>query len=226
MVEKFTLQFLTQLRKNNYREWFHAHKAEYDKAKLNVLGVTASLLQEIHKFDTTIGLPDPRKCLFRIARDTRFSADKSPYKPNFGAIINPEGNTRCELSGYYLHIEPGNCFVSCGIYMPSPNILKAIRIKIDEEWDAFSAILKKKAFRDAFSTLVHDEDALSRVPAGFDKNAPAAEFLKLKRFYVMAGLSNKEVTGSDFVKRAVALYRLMLPLNTFLNEAARQSYGL
>ena len=218
MVEKFTLNFLTQLQKNNYREWFHAHKADYDKAKQNVLDITASLLQEIHKFDTTIGLTDPRKCLFRIARDTRFSADKSPYKPNFGVIMNPEGNTRCELSGYYLHIEPGNCFVSCGIYMPTPVMLRAIRIKIDEEWDAFSAILRKKTFRDTFDTLVRDEDALRRVPAGFDKNSPAAEFLKLKRFYVMAGLSNKEVAAKGFVKQAADCFRLMQPLNTFLNE--------
>jgi uncharacterized protein (TIGR02453 family) len=219
MIEKTTLTFLTQLRKNNYREWFHEHKAEYEEAKQNVLQHTAALLQEIHKFDKTIGFPEPRKCLFRIARDTRFAADKSPYKPNFGIIMNPEGNTRCALSGYYLHIEPGNCFVSCGIYMPMPDMLKAIRTKIDEEWAAFSAILQKKAFRDTFDTLVHDEDALSRVPAGFDKSSPAAEFLKLKRFYVMAGLSNSEVTGKDFVKQAAAYYRLMQPFNTFLNEA-------
>jgi uncharacterized protein (TIGR02453 family) len=220
MIAKSTLNFLTQLRKNNYREWFHEHKAEYDEAKQNVLDNTASLLQEIHKFDKTIGLPDPRKCLFRIARDTRFSSDKSPYKPNFGIIMNPEGNTRCELSGYYLHIEPGNCFVSCGIYMPMPDILKAIRIKIEEEWDVFSAILRKKTFREAFDSLVRDDDTLSRVPAGFDKNSPAAEFLKFKRFYIMAGIRNSEATGKDFIKQAVAYYRLMQPLNTFLNEAA------
>ena len=220
MIEKSTLHFLTQLRKNNYREWFHEHKAAYDEAKQNVLSHTAALLEEIHKFDNTIGFPEPRKCLFRIARDTRFSDDKSPYKPNFGIIMNAEGNTRCELSGYYLHIEPGNCFVSCGIYMPTPDMLKAIRIKIDEEWDVFSAILQKKTFRHAFDTLVRDEDVLSRVPTGFDKNSPAAEFLKLKRFYVMAGMSNSEVTGKDFVKQAAAYFRLMQPLNTFLNEAA------
>jgi uncharacterized protein (TIGR02453 family) len=222
MIAKSTLHFLTQLRKNNYREWFHAHKDAYDEAKQDVLGNAAALLQEINKFDKTIGFPDPRKCLFRIARDTRFSADKSPYKPNFGIIMNAEGNTHCELSGYYLHVEPGNCFVSCGIYMPLPDILKAIRIKIDEEWDVFSAIVQKKTFRNAFDTLVRDNDALSRVPTGFDKNSPAAEFLKLKRFYVMAGMSNNDVTGQDFVKQAAAYYRLMQPLNSFLNEAAKE----
>ena len=222
MIAKSTLTFLVQLRKNNYREWFHEHKAAYEEAKQDVLRNTAAFLQEIHKFDKTIGFPEPRKCLFRIARDTRFSTDKSPYKPNFGAIMNLKGNTRCELSGYYLHIEPGNCFVSCGIYMPTPDMLKAIRIKIDEEWDTFSAIVQKKAFRNAFDTLIHDDDALSRVPAGFDKNSPAAEYLKLKRFYVMAGMSNSEVTGKDFVKQAAAYYRLMQPLNAFLNEAAIQ----
>jgi uncharacterized protein (TIGR02453 family) len=137
--------------------------------------------------------------------------------------MNPEGNTHCTLSGYYLHIEPGNCFVSCGIYMPMPDVLKAIRIKIDEEWEVFSAMVQKKSFHDAFDTLVRDEDVLSRVPAGFDKDSPAAEFLKLKRFYITAGMSNSEVTGKDFVKQATSYYRLMQPFNTFLNEAATMS---
>jgi uncharacterized protein (TIGR02453 family) len=222
MIEKPTLTFLTQLRKNNYREWFHEHKNEYDAAKQNVVDTTAALLQEINKFDKTIGFPEPRKCLFRIARDTRFATDKSPYKPNFGVIMNSEGNTRCELSGYYMHVEPGNCFVSCGIYMPTPDLLKAIRIKIDEEWDVFSGILQKKAFREAFDNLVRDDDTLSRVPTGFDKDSPAADILKLKRFYVMAGISNKDAGSKDFIKQAAAYYRLMQPLNTFLNEAAKE----
>jgi uncharacterized protein (TIGR02453 family) len=220
MIDKSTLLFLKQLQKNNYREWFHEHKQEYDAARQNVLDNTAELLQEIHKFDHTIALPEPRKCLYRIARDTRFSADKTPYKSNFGVIMNPSGSTRSILSGYYLNIEPGNCFVSCGMYMLPPDTLKALRIYIDEKWDTLSAILQKKAFRDTFGSLVRDDDALSRVPAGFDKASPAAEVLKLKRFYVWVSLRpNEVILSKDFIKKIAATYRLMQPLNTFLNEA-------
>ena len=219
MIQKFTLDFLKQLSDNNYREWFHEHKAEYEAAKQNVLEATAALLVEINKFDKGIGFPEPKKCIFRIARDTRFANDKSPYKTNFGVIMNAAGSTRSELPGYYLHIEPGNCFVSCGVYMPSPQVMKAIRTAIDEEWKAFSAIISKKAFKDAFGTLFRDEDALSRVPQGFDKDSPAAEFLKLKHFYVLRSLTNKEVCSKDYIQTAAHYYKLMQPLNSFLSGA-------
>lgn len=223
MIAKTTLDFLKKLSANNYREWFHEHKAEYDAAKQNVLDVAALLLEEIHTFDKSIGFPEPRKCLFRIARDTRFSADKSPYKSNFGVILNAEGSTRSELPGYYLNIEPGNCFVSCGVYMASPPLVKAIREAIDEDWSNFSAIIRKKAFKEAFGELARDSDALSRVPQGFDKDTPAAEILKLKHFYVFHPLSNKEVCSAEFVKQAAHYYKLMEPLGSFLREAILRS---
>ena len=221
MIQKSTFDFLKQLAENNYREWFHEHKAEYEAAKQNVLDLTAAMLVEINKFDKSIVLADPKKCLFRIARDTRFSNDKSPYKTNFGVIMNAAGSTRSELPGYYMHIEPGNCFVSCGLYMPPPPMLKAVRTAIEEEWSAFSAIINKKAFKEAFGTLFRDEDALSRVPQGFDKDSPAVELLKLKHFYVLRSLTNKEVCSKDYVKTAAHYYKLMQPLNNFLHGVVK-----
>ena len=221
MIQKSTFDFLKQLSENNYREWFHEHRPEYEAAKQNVLEVTAALLAEINKFDKSIGFPDPKKCLFRIARDTRFANDKSPYKTNFGVIMNAAGSTRSELPGYYMHIEPGNCFVSCGVYMASPQVVKAIRAAIEDEWSAFSAIVNKKAFKDAFDTLARDEDVLSRVPQGFDKDSPAAEFLKLKHFYVFRPVTNKEACSKDYIQTAAHYYKLMQPLNTFLLKAIK-----
>jgi uncharacterized protein (TIGR02453 family) len=222
MIKQSTFDFLKKLRENNYREWFHEHKAEYDAAKQDVLDTIAEMLVEINKFDKSIGFPDPRKCMFRIARDIRFSSDKSPYKSHFGIIINREGSTRSEYSGYYVHVEPGNSFVSCGVYMPMPDTTKAIRIKIDEEWKDFSAIINKKVFKETFQELSRDDDVLTRVPAGFDKNSPAAEILKLKHFYVFVGMRNKEVIGKDFIKKAIGYFRLMRPLSDFLNDAIRE----
>jgi len=219
MINKSTFDFLKQLSANNYREWFHEHRTEYEAAKQNVLEVAAALLAEINKFDKSIGFPDPKKCLFRIARDTRFANDKSPYKTNFGVIMNAAGSTRSELPGYYMHVEPGNCFVSCGVYMPSPPVLKAIRTAIEDEWKVFLAIISKKAFKDTFDTLSIDEDALSRVPQGFDKDSPAAEYLKLKHFYVHRPISQKEICSKDYIQTAAQYYKLMQPLNSFLFQA-------
>ncbi|MDR3132764.1 MAG: DUF2461 domain-containing protein [Prevotellaceae bacterium] len=220
MIQPATLQFLKKLVQQNSREWFHAHREEYDLVRGNVIDVATRLLAEINRFDP-LGFYDVRKSMFRIARDTRFSHDKSPYKPNFGVILNAEGNTRSPLSGYYLHVEPGNSFVSCGLYMPPPDLLKAVRRIIDEDFDIFKKIISKREFRQTFIDLARDDDALSRVPAGFDKNSPAAEYLKLKHFYVMAAMGDREITAAAFIKKAAGYYRLMKPLNDFLNNIIR-----
>ena len=220
MIHSSTFEFLTNLAENNYREWFHAHRTEYEAAKQNVLDVATQLLAEINTFDK-IGVFDVRKCMFRIARDTRFSHDKSPYKTNFGVILTPDGTTRSELAGYYMHIEPGNSFLSCGLYMSMPDVLKAVRTAIDEDYEVFQKIISKKEFKQTFGDLSRDDDALSRVPQGFDKDSPAADYLKLKHVYVMVSLKNKEAMASTFLQKALGYCRLMKPLGDFLNEAVK-----
>ena len=218
MIQTATFSFLRNLAKNNDREWFHAHKAGYEQAKQNVLDVAAQLIAAINTFDKTLGYPEPKKCLFRIARDTRFSYDKSPYKTNFGVIMNPDGSPRSNLSGYYMHVEPGQCFLSSGIYMPMPDTLKAVRTAIEEDFSEFLKILSQKELVRKIGDLSRDDDALSRVPKGFDKDSPAAEYLKLKHFYVMVAVSDKEMTATDFVKKAASLYKIMYPFNSFMNR--------
>ncbi|MDR3350905.1 MAG: DUF2461 domain-containing protein [Prevotellaceae bacterium] len=220
MIQPDTLLFLKKLAQHNCREWFHEHREEYAAARGNVIDVATQLLAEINRFDP-IGFYDVRRSMFRIARDTRFSHDKSLYKQNFGVILNAEGNTRSPLSGYYLHVEPGNSFVSCGLYMPPPGLLKTVRRTVDEDFDVFKKIIAKKEFKQAFTDLVRDDDALTRVPAGFDKNSPAADYLKLKHFYVMAALTDREITTAAFAKKAAGYYRLMKPFNDFLNDIVR-----
>ncbi|MDR0667372.1 MAG: DUF2461 domain-containing protein [Prevotellaceae bacterium] len=221
MIHKTTLQFLRALSQHNDREWFHAHRSEYDAARQNVLETGYLLLEEINKFDP-IGFYDLRKTMFRIARDTRFAADKSPYKTNFGLLFNREGTTRSP--GYYLHIEPANCFLSCGLYMPLPEELKALRTAIENDFERFKEIVGHHAFQQAFGDLCRDSDTLSRVPNGFDKQSPAAAYLKLKHFYVMASLSEKKLLADSFIREAAERYRLMKPLNAFLNEAIRSPW--
>jgi len=218
MIQKTTFDFLKRLRENNYREWFHEHKAEYDAAKQNVIDVATLILSEINTFDK-LGMYDVRKSMFRIARDTRFSKNKEPYKDNFGVILNNEGTTRSEQCGYYINLSPGNCFLSCGIYMPMPDVLKSVRDAIDCDFDEFKKILNKKEFKQTFGDLAHDGDKLSRVPQGFDKNSPAAEYLKLRHFYVFVNLTEKDTMNKNFVQQAAAYFRLTKPLKDFLNRA-------
>lgn len=219
MIEQSTLDFLKDLRTNNYREWYHAHKPRYEQARNNVLETASEMIGGINRFDPSVGFPDLRKCMFRIARDTRFSADKTPYKTHIGLVFSPDGTTRCRLSVYYLHIEPGGSFVSCGLYMPDKDYLKATREAIDDQWNEFSAIVNDRKFKAAFGDLCREDKVLQRVPAGFDKNSPAAEYLKLTAFYVYTRFTDEEVCSPDFAVKALTAFKLMKPLNEFLNRA-------
>ncbi|MDR2125935.1 MAG: DUF2461 domain-containing protein [Prevotellaceae bacterium] len=219
MIEKSTLKFLSELSKNNYREWFNNNKDKYESARNNVLDVSKKLYAEISKFDSNIIFDDPKKCMFRIYRDVRFAKNKEPYKTNIGVVFSPDGTKKCQLSSYYMHVEPSNSFVSCGVYMPDAAMLKTIRLAIYEDFEAFAAIVENKTFQKQFGTLCRDEDSLNRVPVGFDSSSPAGEYLKLKHFYVFKPFADAEICKNDYVESAAKILKLTKPLNDWLNAA-------
>ena len=216
MLKKDTLSFLEALQKNNNREWFQANKTLYDRAHRDVEELVQQLIHSIAQFDPDNGLPDSKKCIFRIYRDVRFSTDKSPYKTNFGAIIG------YHKSGYYLHISPDECFLACGYYMLTPDQLKKLRKGIYDYYDEFCQIINDPSFQTEIGDLQRDEDALQRVPNDFDKSHPAAEYMKLKRFYVMKPIAEKQLFSDVFVEYASDIFRIMLPLKHFLSELLKQ----
>ena len=221
MITSSTLQFLKDLAKNNDREWFHTHAHEYAVAKQNVLDTAQALTAEISCFDPSLSHVDPKRCLFRIARDTRFSHDKSPYKPNFGLLLHTLGTkAKAGAPGYYFHIQPNESFVSCGVYCPPPDILRIVRKSIYDNWEEFDAILHPP-HKAAWDGLYRDNDALQRVPPGFSKEHPSASFLMLKHFYLLVPLSDSALQSPDIVKKAAGYYQTMLPFNRFIEEAIK-----
>ncbi|MDE6500178.1 MAG: DUF2461 domain-containing protein [Rikenella sp.] len=150
MIEQTTLDFLRDLRRNNYKEWFHANRERYDAARADVLANAGRLVEGINRFDPTLGNPDLTKLIYRINRNMRFSADKTPYKTHFGVVMNADGDRHSPLSGYYMHVEPdGMSVVSCGLYITEENAesRKRVRQAIDDHWDEFSAIVHDPRFR-------------------------------------------------------------------------------
>src|SRR6478752_7596525 len=105
------LSFLTRLSKNNNKDWFDAHKKEYEALRKEWISFVSECITGVGAFDPAIASLDPKKCIFRINRDIRFSTDKSPYKNNFGMSLSAGGKSE-DFCGYYLHIQPGNCFVA------------------------------------------------------------------------------------------------------------------
>lgn len=208
-----TLQFLKTLQKNNNRDWFNENKSIYIEAKDDVLLFVENLIEEIAKFDEEILKIDPKKALFRIYRDTRFSKDKTPYKTHFGVSLGMGKGKK--ISGYYLHIEPGKSFLAGGVYQPESSALKEIRKEISMNGKEFLAILEQKNFRNNFRGL-SVESKLQRVPNGFEKDDPMAEFLKLKNFIVTHPISDEQLFEKNAAQHFAKIFESIQPLNQFL----------
>ena len=213
-IKNSTLLFIKDLHKNNNREWFNENKDRYRAAHTNVADFVEVLIEEIGKFDEEILKIDAKKALFRIYRDVRFSKDKSPYKTNFGAGLGMGKGNR--ISGYYLHIEPGKSFLAGGVYQPDTTVLKEIRKEISINSNEFLSILEQDEFRNNFRGL-SVEQKLQRVPAGFEKDDPMAEFLKLKNFIVVHPVSNEALMKEDAAKNFAQIFKSIKPLNDFLS---------
>ena len=213
-IEASTLHFLKNLSKNNNREWFTENKDQYIAAQQNVLNMVENLIEKIGAFDEEIMKIDAKKSLYRIYRDVRFSKDKSPYKTNFGAGLGMgKGN---KISGYYLHIEPGKSFLAGGVYQPEPSVLKEIRKEISMNAKEFQEILQQDDFRNNFRGL-SVEGKLQRVPNGFDKDDPMAEFLKLKNLIVVHPISDDDLMEENATNNMAKIFQSMKPLNDFLS---------
>ncbi len=219
MIEKTTFDFLKNLNKNNNKIWFETNRKKYALAKENVLQLVSNVLSNVVKFDTSLLDIESKKCLFRINRDVRFSNNKDPYKNNMGAWFN-EGGKKIWNAGYYIHIEPGNCFLAAGMYQPDATMLAKIRQEIDYNFSDFKKVVENKKFVTTFGGLSKEDGMVqSRPPKGYDIENPAIEYLKHKSFVVRYKLTDAEVLDVQFVKKATELFKLMYPMVYFFNAA-------
>jgi uncharacterized protein (TIGR02453 family) len=220
MLQTSTLGFLKQLAKNNNKEWFDANRSKYESARADHIQSVQNIIDALSKADATLASIDAKKCMFRINRDIRFSKDKSPYKTNLGAYINPNGKTSMS-AGYYLHIQPGESFVGGGLYHPDADALKNVRQEIDYNFDEFKAVINNKKFRAFYTKGLSKEGelSLSRPPKGYDETNPAIEYLKLKSFIATAPLTDEQVTDKKFVSIVVKAFEALQPVIVFLNKA-------
>ncbi len=219
MLQKETLKFLKDLKKNNNKPWFEEHRKAYEAAKSDFEKLTVTVLKTTASFDTTVANLQPKDCLFRINRDVRFAKDKSPYKTNFGMGIS-KGGKKAVSAGYYLHCEPGEAFVGGGMWMPMPPELKKLRQEIDYHWDEFSQIITSKKFKTAYGDLEKTaEYSLSRPPKGYDESNPAIAYLKLKSFLGLRKLTDEELQSDKLVKIVTTSFEALKPLLDFMNRA-------
>lgn len=219
MLTSKSFDFLKALRNHNNRDWFNEHKSDYLAAKEEFESLVENLIERIGKFDKDIADLSARDCIFRIYKDIRFSKDKSPYKTNMGAWMVKDGKKAESGAGYYLHIEPGGCFLGGGAYMPQPDWLQALRNRIYKNWKEFERINNGKSFKKYFSPM--EAETLKRLPAGFNPDHPAAELMKQKHFVVLHRFADKQALSGSFDKYCADVFKVMRPFNTFLNTTLK-----
>jgi uncharacterized protein (TIGR02453 family) len=219
-----TLKFLRQLERNNRRDWFEQHKPAF------LEHVRAPFEQFVAAIDAALATfaPDavtlPERAIYRIYRDTRFTADKSPYKTHIAASFFRSDLGRHVAGGYYVEISPRYVGVAGGVYMPTPANLRLIRLHILDHFERFHSIATDKKLLAALGPL--QGDRLSRPPRGFPPDHPAIEWIKFKHWYFWKELPPSLATSRKLLPEIVLRFRLMKPVIDFFNEpllAARKN---
>jgi len=213
---KQTFNFLSTLAENNTREWFAEHKQEYEvhirEPALDFISDMDEELRAITKHFHAV----PKKVggsLMRIYRDTRFSRDKTPYKINIGIQFRHEAGKDIHAPGYYVHIEPDECFVGAGLWHPDADALLKIRESIAQNPAAWVKARDEQAFSSHFELV---GDALANAPRGFSRDHPLVEELKRKDFIGLAGLSVANVTSGNFRSLVAERFKQADPIMRFL----------
>jgi uncharacterized protein (TIGR02453 family) len=219
------LTFLRSLARNNTREWFQAHREDYERE------VRAPLAALVEEMDVRLAelapeiVGDPKRSLFRIHRDVRFSSDKSPYKTNaacwfyHGDAGRGVGSTTPHGgAGFYFHMSPSESMIGAGIWMPPRPTLTRLREAIDEEHASLRRLLRDPALKKRFGTL--DETAmLTRMPRGYAEDHPAADLLRHQSFTVGRTLGEAELFSPKLPDLLARDYARLVPLVRWFNGA-------
>ena len=218
MNTQLIMDYLSALSMNNNREWYHANKDGYKKANAEFESLLDALILEIGTFDSSILQNNPKDLTFKIVRDTRFSHDKSPYNPAFRAHISSKGKLPVPV-GYYLMVKPGDqSFLGGGLFADMfKDATSMVRDYITGNGPELEQIIHAPEFEKHFTL---QGTALKKVPAGYDKEHPQAEYLKYKSWYIEYPVKDSELSdASAFIKKAAGLFCLMKPFNDYLNKA-------
>ncbi len=212
--------FLRQVAANNHRDWFHAHKNEYDDLRAQWMEDLNRLLSLMSTWEPSLSSQSAKTCAYRFYRDTRFSQDKSPYKTFFSAAISPWGR-KTTHAGYYLHmgIDEENLWGGSGLYggiwCPDAPTLRKLRHAIVDNIEEFESIIYNNRLTDHFPNWIGDK--LKKVPTGWDKNHPQAELLKLKEYGRLCSCKEKFFTNPAWVEISAERFSRLKPLVDFLN---------
>jgi uncharacterized protein (TIGR02453 family) len=214
------LRWLRQLKKNNDRAWYAANSAAYtERIKPEWQDLVAALLISAVPIDERLAYVDPRACLFRLARDIRFSNDKTPFKTSVSAWLSPLGKSGAN-AGFYVRIAPGNCVFSAGIYTPEKPVLEALRRRMAADPRPFDRILSAKNMK---PYLPLQTDGLTRMPRGFPKEHPRGELIRARNYLVRRAYGDAEVARAGAFATFRAAIRDCAPFVRYIGDVALEA---
>jgi uncharacterized protein (TIGR02453 family) len=209
------LKFLRNLARHNDRDWFTPRKAVFEaELKEPMLAIIRKVNEAMESFAPSFIRP-AEKCLFRIYRDTRFSADKKPYKTHVAAWWSRQGMEKTSGAGYYFHIDAKEVIIAAGAYMPEKEQLAAIRHWLLDHHEEFRKLLEKPAIRKTFSEF--DGNALIRPPKGFPKEHPALDLIRCRQWGLSATLPSTAALEPGFTGELIRCFQLAAPVVEALN---------
>lgn len=209
------IKFLQGLKRNNNREWFQAHRAEYETARSNFEEYVLALINELSRTESLPGVT-PKDCIFRLNRDLRFTKDKTPYKPFMSAYIAP-GGRKSRRMGYYVHLQPGDrSMFAGGLHEPEPKQLAAWRKSIGRDARPFKRITSDPTFRKYFGAV--GGESLKTAPKGYPKDHPELDLLRLKSVTVTRTVPDKLVISARLLDETLTTFKAMKPFLDYLDS--------
>ena len=214
-------RFLRELRENNNKDWFTENKPRFrETVQLPMVDFIENMAPWLAQ-NTPAFVADSRLTggsLFRIYRDIRFGANKSPYKTNIGCNFRHHAGKNAHAPGFYVHIAPGEIFFGGGIWSPPTPVLNKIRDAIIEDPERWRAIQQAPAFTDVFGTL-GDTQSLKNAPRGYPSDHPCIDDLKRKSLFAFTSCTQAQVCASDFPDRVSEAFEALAPLMAFMVKA-------
>lgn len=210
-----TLSFLRSLKRNNKREWFHERRAQYEMhCKQPMLELIGQLAEDMSTFAPEM-LIDPKVSMLRQFRDTRFSEDKTPLKSHIAATIPNRKLGKMNGAGLYFEIAPEWVWIGGGLWRPDASQLQLVREHIVNNKKQFDAIVKAPRFKKMGGLR---GDRMTRLPRGYAKDHPAAEYLQYRQFMNFREEAAAFATSKDFYKELREPLKTVIPMVRFLNE--------
>ncbi|TDZ51663.1 hypothetical protein CTRI78_v007485 [Colletotrichum trifolii] len=240
-VHKNTLLFLKDLKKNNQRSWLKGHDKEYRRALKDWNTFVETITEKIAEVDFTIPELPAKDLVFRIHRDIRFSKNPTPYKAHFSAAWSRTGK-KGPYACYYIHLEPGSCFVGGGLWCPEAGHLQKLRASIDERPRRWRRVLNGERFKRTFLPKaakksgeeaallafadVNKGNALKKRPMNYSVDHRDIELLKLKNFTISKKIDDEIFTKQDAQEKVCEVIAAMEPFITFLNSIVMPDLNL